>query len=384
MSASIMKSGLRSFFVGGFECASQRRRDGTRLDLLASTGHDRFAEQDYAQARAHGLCTVRDGVRWHLVEREPYVYRWSSWLPMLRAAQAGGVQVIWDLCHYGWPEHLDIWSASFVEHFARYSRAAAQLVKDETDTVPFFCPVNEMSFWAWAGGEVARMNPFAAGRGNDLKRQLVRAYLASVDAIRSVEPRARFIVAEPLIHVVGGAVGPGEQSPAESYRLAQFQAHDMLSGRVEPQLGGGREYLDIVGVNIYPDNQWYLNGSTIPLGHHAYRPLHEMLLEVWERYDRPVLLSETGSEGTARPYWLHHVCAEVLQAMQRDAAIEGICLYPLADYHGWDDDRVCHAGLLSLPGVEGRRLPYAPLVEELKRQQTLFARTVPARDKQAG
>jgi hypothetical protein len=384
MSASGMQGGLRSFFLGGFECASQRRRDGTRLDLLASTGHERFAEQDYAQARAHGLRTVRDGVRWHLVETDPDVYRWSSWLPMLRAAQAGGMQVIWDLCHYGWPQHLDIWSASFVEHFARYSRAAAQLVKDETDTVPFFCPVNEMSFWAWAGGEVARMNPFTAERGNDLKRQLVRAYLASVDAIRTVEPRARFIVSEPLIHVVGGAVGPGEQSSAESYRLAQFQAHDMLSGRVEPELGGGREYLDIVGVNIYPDNQWYLNGSTIPLGHHAYRPLHEMLLEVWERYDRPVLLSETGSEGTARPYWLHHVCAEVLQAMQHDAVIEGICLYPLADYHGWDDDRICHAGLFSLPGVEGRRIPYAPLLEELKRQQALFSRAGRARDKQAG
>jgi hypothetical protein len=384
MSAPATQSGLRSFFLGGFECASQLRRDGTRLDLLASTGHDRLTEQDYAQARAHGLRTVRDGIRWHLVESEPNVYRWSSWLPALRAAQACDMQVIWDLCHYGWPEHLDIWSASFVEHFARYSRAAAQLVKDETDTVPCFCPVNEMSFWAWAGGEVARMNPFASGRGDDLKRQLVRAYLASVDAIRSVEPRARFIVAEPLINVVGGAAGPGEQSPAESYRLAQFQAQDMLIGRAGPELGGGSQYLDIVGVNIYPDNQWYLNGSTIPLGHHAYKPLHEMLLEVWQRYDRPVLISETGSEGTARPYWLHHVCAEAMQAMQHGAPIEGICLYPLSDYHGWDDDRVCHAGLLSAPGVEGRRTPYAPMAEELKRQEALFARTARVADKKAG
>lgn len=27
-----------SFFIGGFECASDRRRDGVRLDLLGSTG----------------------------------------------------------------------------------------------------------------------------------------------------------------------------------------------------------------------------------------------------------------------------------------------------------------------------------------------------------
>jgi hypothetical protein len=36
--------------------------------------------------RRHGLLTVRDGLRWHLIEREPGRYDWSSWLPMLEAA----------------------------------------------------------------------------------------------------------------------------------------------------------------------------------------------------------------------------------------------------------------------------------------------------------
>jgi hypothetical protein len=373
MRLTALQGGLRSFFLGGFECSAQLRPDGVRLDLLASTEHARLAGQDYVQARTLGLRAARDGIRWHLVERRPKVYSWSSWLPVLQAAQAAEIQVIWDLCHYGWPEHLDIWSNAFVEHFASYSRAVAEVIKNETDAVPFFCPVNEMSFWAWAGGEVARMNPFAAGRGNELKRQLVRAYLSSVDAIRSVERRARFIVAEPLIHVAGGGAGGSEQTAAEAYRLSQFQVHDMLTGRLDPELGGRPDCLDVVGVNFYPDNQWYLNGSTIPLGHHAYRPLHQMLLEVVERYGRPLLISETGSEASARPYWLHQVCAEALQAMRQGAPIEGICLYPLTDYHGWEDGRVCHAGLLSMPGADDGRIPYAPMAEELKRQQALFS-----------
>jgi beta-glucosidase/6-phospho-beta-glucosidase/beta-galactosidase len=365
---------LRSFFLGGFECSAHVRRNGVRLDLLASTGHEQRAAQDYSQARAHGLRTVRDGVRWHLVEREPSTYRWSSWLPMLHASQAADTQVIWDLCHYGWPDHVDIWSAAFIDHFARYSRAAAQLLKAETDAIPYFCPINEISFWAWAGGEVGRMNPFACNRGDELKRQLVRAYLASVDAVRSVDRRARFIVSEPLIQVAGNPDTPGEPAAAEAYRLSQFQAHDMLVGREEPQLGGRPECLDIVGVNFYPHNQWYLNGSTIPLGHHAYRPFHEMLSEVSERYQRPLLISETGAEGSSRPYWLHHVCAEVLQTIQRGTPIEGLCIYPILDYHGWDNDRLCHVGLFSMPGIDGRRAVHAPLAEELKRQRALFAR----------
>jgi beta-glucosidase/6-phospho-beta-glucosidase/beta-galactosidase len=359
--------------MAGFECSAHVRPDGVRLDLLASTRHDSLVAEDYAQVRAYGMRTVRDGVRWHLVESRPNVYDWSSWLPMLRAARAGGMQVVWDLCHYGWPEHLDIWSGSFVEHFYRYTRAAAQVVRDETDSIPLYCPVNEISYWAWAGGDTARMNPTVTGRADELKRQLVRAYLAAVDAVRSVDRRARFIVAEPLINVVGEGAA---REPAEAWRLAQFQAHDMLMGRMAPELGGSPAYLDLVGVNFYPHNQWYVAGDTIPLGHHAYRPLREMLLEVSERYGRPMLISETGAEMSARPYWLHHVCAEVFHAIEMGASIEGICIYPVLDYQGWDNDRVCQVGLLSAADERGRRMAYAPLLEEIKRQEAHLPRSL--------
>src|SRR5690606_24337765 len=102
-----------SFFIGGFECSTQRRRDGRRLDLIAATRHDRFVAQDYALSVEYGLRTLRDGLRWHLIEPAPGRFDWSSFLPMLRAARDADVQVIWDLCHYGWPDDLDIWSPAF-------------------------------------------------------------------------------------------------------------------------------------------------------------------------------------------------------------------------------------------------------------------------------
>jgi hypothetical protein len=375
---------LRSFFLGGFECSSHVRPDGTRLDLLASTRHEALAAEDYASLRSLGLSTARDGVRWHLIQSKPRMYDWSSWLPMLRASQRAGVQVIWDLCHYGWPDHLDIWSAAFVDHFARYSRALARIFNSETDETPFYCPINEISFWAWAGGEVARMAPAVNGRGDELKRQLVRAYIASVEAIRIVDRRARFIVSEPLINVVGNDAVRAHRLAAKAYRVSQFQAHDMLTGRVAPELGGRPQYLDLVGVNFYPDNQWYIGGSTIPLGHHAYKPFSEMLTEVYKRYRRPVLVSETGAEGHARPYWLYHVCAEVAKAIRAGVPVEGMCIYPILDYHGWDNDRLCEVGLLSMPDARGRRRICKPLWEELQRQQDLLRPHLPEREQLAG
>ncbi|RYI87935.1 MAG: beta-glucosidase, partial [Acetobacteraceae bacterium] len=56
-----------STFLGGFECSTQRRRDGRRLDLIAGTRHDLMAVEDYRQLVEHGIKAARDGVRWHLI-----------------------------------------------------------------------------------------------------------------------------------------------------------------------------------------------------------------------------------------------------------------------------------------------------------------------------
>jgi hypothetical protein len=360
-----------SLFLGGFECSTHCRPDGQRLDLLESTGHAARAADDYRQLGQFGISSVRDGLRWHLIEAQPGRYDWSSFEAMLKAAERTGVQVIWDLCHYGWPEHLDIWSTEFPASFARFAGNVARLVRDHSAPPRLYCPINEISYWAWAGGDVARINPCARGRGGELKAQLVRACMAGMDAVRAVDPEARFIHAEPLIHVVADPSRPRDRGRAESYRQAQWEVWDILSGKLRPELGGDNSYLDILGLNFYPDNQWYLDGSTIPCGHHDYRPLHEMLQEVFVRYKRPLLIAETGAEGSARPAWLHYVSQEVAAAREVDVPVLGICLYPILDYPGWSNERLCPVGLLGAAGDSTTRPIYQPLAQELQRQQQL-------------
>ena len=358
-----------SFFMGGFDCATHRRRDGARVDSMIGQGHDRFVRSDYAAVAAHGLRTVRDGLRWHLIEKQPGVYDWSSWLPMLRAARETGVQVVWDLWHYGWPEWLDIWSPAFVDHMAAFAEAAARLRAEESDEVPVWCPVNEISYFAYMGGDKAEWKPYATGRGHELKRQLIRAAVAAVDAVRRVDPRARILWCEPLVNIAPNSGAPDDITEARHEAEAQFQAFDMLSGRMDPELGGRPDVLDIVGVNIYSHNQWNPLGSFVPFGHHTWKPFSSMLHDVASRYGRPVIVAETGAEGSARSAWLHYIAGEVESARDAGAAIEGICLYPVCDYAGWNDSRHCPTGLLGAADESGRRPVYQPMARELARLQ---------------
>lgn len=357
---------FNSFVMAGYECSSHRRGDGRRLDLLASTGHAQWAEKDYRSLAGLGIRCARDGLRWHLIERRAGHYDWSSFLPMLHAAQRQNLQVVWDLCHYGFPDDLDIWRPAFVDRFARFAGAVAHVMKEEGVAVPFCSPINEISFWGWAGAEVGYFNPCAHGRGLELKHQLVRASIAAIEAIRDQAPLARFIQCDPLIHVISASKRPEEAERAEQYRLAQFDSLDFLTGRQWPGLGGDEKYLDIVGANFYPHNQWYLQGGKILRGDPAYRPLAGMLKELHQRYRRPMLIAETGAEDEERVPWLAYIVEQVRVAWTLGVPVEGLCWFPFLDYPGWDDGRYCPAGLFGYPDGEGNRAPFHPLHVQLQ------------------
>ncbi|HEU4713168.1 MAG TPA: hypothetical protein VFS76_16470 [Pyrinomonadaceae bacterium] len=382
---------FQSFWMGGFECSTHRlpRRKamgsfaGLRLDLIAATRHDEFALEDYARLQQVGIRTARDGVRWHLIEKHSARFDFSSLVPMLRAARETQTQVIWDLLHYGWPDGLNIWGASFVDRFARFARATAKVILEETGSPIFFTPVNEISFVSWGGGDAGFLNPFGKKRGPELKAQLVRAAIAAIQAVREVDPAARICHAEPIIHIAVDPDYPEEAEAAESYRQSQFQAWDMLGGRLCPELGGRPEYLDILGANYYSNNQWIHQDPhtprsrrrtdvLLPPSHPLHRRIREMLTELYERYRRPIFIAETGIEGDARPSWLRYIGQEARAVSAAGVPLEGLCLYPIIDYPGWGDDRHCYSGLWDYADDTGHREIYEPLAEELAHQQLLW------------
>ena len=367
---------FKSFLMGGFECSTHRDARGRRLDLIASTRHDEFAEADYSRLIDLNIETCRDGLRWHLIEPEPFRYDFSSLDKQIRAVKKSGIEVAWDYFHYGYPDDIDIFSNHFVERFESFCRASTEFLKSELTGQIFVCPVNEISFFSWIAAQVGNFYPAVKRRGGELKRQLVLASLAGTRAIKSVDPTARILITDPAIHVVPQTDKPSARRAAELYRRSQFEAFDMLVGRRQPELGGGSYAIDIIGLNYYFHNQWHHpSRRKIPLGHEVYRPLSDILNEFQERYDKPLVIAETGIEDDERPQWFRYVCEQTSAALSRGIDINGICLYPIVNHPGWADDRHCHNGLWDYADDEGGREIYEPLASEIAYQNTALRST---------
>ena len=360
-----------SFFQAGFECSSHRRKDGVRLDLIRATSHDRHVASDYRQCAELGLRTLRDGLRWHLIEKSPGKYDWSSWLPALEAAEQYGLQIIWDLFHYGSPDCIDQGAPDFPERFTDFAIAALEVHQSVSRSPATICPMNEINFLSWAVNEgyFPKVGPDEKGW---FKRQLVRGGIMAARAIKQSWPETTIVWAEPLIHIAPSDQRRPTKRAAEQNLQGMYEAYDWITGVAEPELGGDPSLVDVVGLNFYPHNQWYLDGPTIPMGHHEYKPLADMLAGIAERYRKPVFISETGAEGSGRPAWLHYVCDEVRAAQERGVDVKGICIYPVTAYPGWDNSRHCEVGLFSPITSEGNRHVYEPLAAELQRQRAIF------------
>ena len=191
--------------------------------------------------------------------------------------------------------------------------------------------------------------------------------------MRSVEPRARIVSAEPAIHVIPRSDDP-QGLAARDYTWAQFEALDFLSGRYRAELGGNSKYIDIIGVNYYLHNQWVDGDLPVSMDHPQYRPFSLLLSDLYERYRRPLFVAETGIEGDTRAAWLRIMGCEVAAARQAGVPVEGICIYPVTDYPGWVDERHCPTGLLGFVAPDRSRPVYQPLAQELALQQSVPAR----------
>lgn len=334
---------FRSFWMGGYECTDQLNTHGDRVDFLHVTDHLAQIETDYDRLGPFGIATVREGLRWSQVEQTPYHYDFSTLHQMLTAGCESGIQQVWDICHFGYPDDLSPLHPHFTRRFAALCAAFATFYKKENPGETLIVtPINEVSFMAWLGGDVAGTSPYCRNNGWEVKYALMRAYIAGVKALRAVDPGVRILTTEPLVNVVPpfGAT-PNQIMEAALFHDLQYQAVDMLSGRMCPELGGQPEYLDLLGFNYYYNNQWEV-GTSGRIGWNDFtmdtrwRPLSILLEEAHRRYDRPVVLSETSHPGDHRPQWFDMIGQECQRAIAAGVPLWGVCLYPIIDRPSWD------------------------------------------------
>lgn len=370
---------LRSFFFAGFEGTTTSNLQRQWIDQIAATQHDEQADSDYRLLRENGLHAARESIRWPIVDREGR-YDFSSVEPFVDASRRHGIDVIWDLFHYGYPEDLDPFGEEFPQRFARYCEAAARYIGENTEGPYFFTPVNEPSFFAWAGGEVGRFAPHCYGRGTELKVALIRAAIAGINSIRSVLPDARIVNVDPVCRVVPPTNHLGRHTDAHDFnQRAVFEAWDMLSGRLYPELGGSPAHLDIVGANYYWTNQWEIGREEQPLAFDDPRrwSLAKLLRNVWRRYGAEILVTETSHVDEMRPIWLNAVAHDCEKLLDEGIPLRGVCLYPILGMPEWHDPTIwTRMGLWDLVEERGalRREIYAPMLDALRSAQRLEQR----------
>ncbi len=329
--------------MGGYECTDQLNTHGDRVDFLHLTDHLAQIEADYARLGPFGVETVREGLRWSQVERTPYQYDFSTVRQMLLAGCESGIQQVWDICHFGYPDDLSPLHPHFTRRFAALCEAFAIFYRKENPGETLIVtPINEVSFMAWLGGDVAGTSPYCRHNGWEVKYALMRAYIAGVKALKAVDPDIRIMTTEPLVNVVPPFDATTDQiMEAALFHDLQYQAVDMLGGRMCPELGGQPEYLDLLGFNYYYNNQWEV-GTSGRIGWNdlemdtRWRTLSVLLTEAHRRYDRPVVLSETSHPGEDRPQWLDMIGRECGRAIASGVPLWGVCLYPIIDRPNWD------------------------------------------------
>jgi hypothetical protein len=367
---------FRSFFFAGFEGATGYNQHGEWIDQIAATHHDRHADADYRRLRDVGIFAAREAVRWPLVDRNGR-YDFSSVRPFVDASRKYGIDVIWDLFHYGFPADLDIFSETFTQRFADYCRAAAQFLCRHQDGCCYFTPVNEPSYFAWAAGEAGMFAPHTKGRGAELKVALIRAAIAGINAIREVVPEARIVNVDPICHVVPPQGRMDLLSDATSFNhQAVFEGWDMLCGRLRPDLGGSPRHLDIVGVNYYWTNQWELGSEESPLADDDPRRISvsRLLRRVWKRYGQELLITETAHVHEMRSSWMKYVADECESLLDEGIPLRGVCLYPILGMPKWHSpEQWVRMGLWDILHEHPmlRRELCAPMWEALREAQRL-------------
>ncbi|RVU02967.1 amine oxidase [Mucilaginibacter limnophilus] len=376
-------SPFQSFWMGGYECTDQLNISGNRVDLINATHHLSRLKTDYEDIKDFDITTVREGIRWSHVEKQPYQYDFSVVQTMLAEGKSNGIQQIWDICHFGYPDDLSPLHPHFTKRFVGICRAFVEFYRSEYPAdVLIVTPINEVSFISWLGGEAAGTTPYCTGQGWTIKYELMRAYIAGIKAIKELDPSIRILTTEPIVNIVPPLfANKAEIEEAAKAHEEQFQALDILVGRICPELGGSPDLLDMMGVNFYYNNQWVVGfNEFLPWLNEEedlrWRPLSALLTDAYNRYNKPIVLTETSHPKEDRPLWIDFVTNECFKAIQQGIPFWGICLYPIIDRPDWDNLTYWHQSGLwdEVQHVSGTtvRLLNEPYANALRKSQRLI------------
>ena len=335
-------------------------RTGRALDEYELTQHYARWHADLGLMAELGVRAARYGLPWHRVNPAPgrWDFAWAD--ATIERLLELGIEPVLDLVHYGVPSWIE---GAFLnpDYPARVEEYAAAVAERFRDRVHAFTPLNEPRITAWYGGKLGWWPPFRRGWSGflDVLFAACRGIARTSRAIAASDPLAT------VLHVDAGDLyfAADEEARVEAERLEQiaFLPLDLLSGRVDAThplcswlLAQGvseaslREFheaplaLDAIGINAYPLLSLKvlsrLRGRSRVTTPYAGPEIIEQLAALYyTRYGRPLVLSETASDGSVerRAAWLESSVAAVARARACGVPIVGYTWWPLFARVAW-------------------------------------------------
>jgi dTDP-4-dehydrorhamnose reductase len=359
---------------GGVECTVNRVGD-QYFDQIARSGHmsrlddlDRFAEL--------GITALRFPLLWNHVQPErdqPPDWSWPD--RALERLRQLGVRPIVGLLHHGFgPRWVSARDPAFVHLFARYARQVAE----RYPWIDAYTPLNEPLTTARFSGLYGHWHPHARD-----DTSFVALFLAQLSAtaramreIRAVNPRAELVQTEDL--------GKVESTPAlepqrDFENARRWLTWDILSGTLtrehpcwnylESSYSGFERELELfadgasapqlIGINHYITSERYLdervdrysldeiggNGrevyadvAQVQVPFIARAGLGELLREAWDRYRRPIAVTEChmGCTREEQMRWLHEVWQTGMHAREAGIDVRAITSWALLGSFDWN------------------------------------------------
>jgi hypothetical protein len=330
------------------------------LDEYELTGHYQDWRADIDRAAALGVRVMRYGIPWHRINPAPQVWDFGWTEDVLDYMLSRGIEPIIDLVHYGVPSWIE--DAFLHPQYERYVEEYALRVAERfRGRIHYFTPLNEPRVTAWYTGRLGWWPPFRHGW-----QGFAKVLLAICRGVVRTERALRAVLDDVVcVHVDAGDIyesaDPALAGDVAHRQEIGFLALDLVSGKVDAchplyewlhALGASSRELDwflsnaidpdIIGVNASPllcRKVLTRNGGRLrtSMPYASVNTLEQVMHLYHERYKKPLIITETGSEGSVkrRLLWLEESVAAVARLRGAGVPVMGYTWWPLFALVTW-------------------------------------------------